>query len=284
MLRQFLAQFLLNKGLVSRQQVLEILDQDDLECISPGVVAMYEGWMTAEQVAEVEKLQCDQDQDFGEVAIKKGYLTTEQAEKLPITHENVSLSFIQSVINKGFMSSEKMQEVLAEYRRLNDETEFTQGQVSKGGLGELQLEELYEEYIHTFLGGMKKFTGCAGIVVESTPLDAVGKWLISQRIYGDISLGIGVLLDENVLYKLSSMYSKESTEGNEGLALDCIAEFLNVLNGLFVIALSNEKIDADLEPQKHSKNQQPIGSDQICVNIETKIGLVQLTLATDGMQ
>ncbi|WP_199884005.1 hypothetical protein [Anaerosinus massiliensis] len=289
MLKQFLAQYLLNKNLLSSEQVLEILEDDEFQRVSPGVVALHMGLMTAKQIEKVQKIQIDHDKLFGEAAMDAGLLTEDQVGAVLAAREDNNLSVAQAILSLGFMTLEELENTLAEYRKQN---QFSLADsFKKMEFGNIcctdfeEIRELYIEYVELFLQALEQFAELDGVIIPATALGGKGKWLISQKMNGDVALGTGVLLAEPVVLHLAKRYSKEEDINTvDQLALDSVSEFLNVVNGLFIVALSNKNIDVDLEPQKFGEGVIPVGSKQAVIHIDTKIGLIQLILAVDGIQ
>lgn len=283
MLKQSLAQYLFNKNLLNKNQIIEILDNDSREKVSPGIIAIYKGLMSAVQVEEVQQLQLKKDKLFGEAALECGFLNHEKLDKINEARLDGTLSFMQSIISKGYMSLTQLQRALEEYQFINKmaEEEYSDNEDLKISP---ENAKLYGRYINAFMNALRKFAGLKPKIAPSMPLDARGKWLIAQNMVGQESLGTGILVDEKVLFALTKAYSDEEIGDDEkDLALDCVAEFLNVLNGLFIVSLSNDHIDVDLESQHISEEAMPCGSNQIHVNIDTELGRIQLLIATDSL-
>ena len=288
MLRQFLAQYLFNKDLLNSEQVLEILEQDKFQRVAPGVVALHKGLLSAEQIEKIQKIQIDQDKLFGEVAVDEGLLTEQQVGSILAAREDSNLSVAQAIVSRGFMSLAELGKALEEYRD-NNQLSIHES-ISKSEFNEIcckdfeEVRELYVEYTELFLAALVKFVDLEGVIVSSTEIDSTEKWLITQRMNGEVDLGTGLLLTDDVVLKMAEQYSKEAIDEVDQFALDSVAEFLNVVNGLFVVALSNRDLDVDLQPQKFGKGVMPSGNKRVIINIETKLGLMQLLIASDGIQ
>ncbi|MDF2565195.1 MAG: hypothetical protein K0Q53_1590 [Massilibacillus sp.] len=288
MLSQFLAQYLFNKDLLSSEQVLEILEKDKFQRVAPGVVALHKGLLSAEQIERIQKIQIDQDKLFGEVAVNEGLLTEQQVGSILAAREDSNLSVAQAIISRGFMTLAELGKVLKEYRdnnQLSIHESFSKSEFNQICCTDFEeVRELYVEYTELFLEALVKFVDIEGVLVSSTEIKSKGKWLITQRMNGELDLGTGLLLADEVLLKIAQQYSKEAMDEVDQLALDSVAEFLNVVNGLFVVHLSNRNLDVDLQPQKFGRGVIPSGSKRAVINIDTKIGLIQLLIATDGIQ
>jgi len=279
MIRQFLAQYLLNKKLLNKEQIIEILDNTNKNSVAPSTIAVYEGLMTAQQVEEVQHQQIESGKTFGEIAVERGFLSAEQIEKIDHAVRTAALHFMQAIIDNGFIGFQELQHAIKEY---HDANELAKDAEETPIPFKRENAKLYGQYINAFMNALRRFVGVKPKILSPRPLVASGKWLIAQSLIGQESLGTAMLLDKETLYALAKAYSKEPVEDDE-VAVDCVAEFLNVLNGLFMVLLSNEHIDVDLESHSVKKNMLPQGSEQMNVEIGTALGRFTLILATDSL-
>ncbi len=84
--------YLLQKGLISREDLTRILNDLDGLRLHLGVLAIDAGFMTADQVNEIHDMQETHDRHFGELATQKGYLTDDQLVAL-LLKQNTNTSF-----------------------------------------------------------------------------------------------------------------------------------------------------------------------------------------------
>lgn len=78
----FLGQYLLNKGLIKRDDLADALDLQCRRNLPIGVPAVFKGFMTEEQVKEIHECQKEIDKPFGRLALEKNYLSQEQLDEL----------------------------------------------------------------------------------------------------------------------------------------------------------------------------------------------------------
>ena len=79
MFSQYFGHFLLNRELITREQLTDALTFQQSVHVKFGVIAIDEGYMTPLQVEEVHEKQKQADKRFGEIAIELGYLTNESS-------------------------------------------------------------------------------------------------------------------------------------------------------------------------------------------------------------
>ena len=107
-------------------------------------------------------------------------------------------------------------------------------------------------------------------------------WGVAQHITGDVSMVDGLLAKEPVFLALASKYAGfEITEMNDD-AIDALEEFINVVNGLYIVELANHKMEPDLEYPRAAENVIPHGSQQLALRVYTEVGSFLLVLSTDA--
>lgn len=288
MFSQYFAQYLLNRGMLTPQQVREALEDEQKHRVKIGVIAMKRGFMTASQVEQVRQRQSRYDCRFGEAAVEAGFLTQAQCEELLQTQENTTLNFSQAVIDKGFMTWSELENALAVYKCADNSAAYgkaiAQAEFDKIDFSQMEETKLfYMEYIELFLRSLVRFMDTMGILVPEAPVGGGDRWLIAQRMTGDQMLAAGIWVEEPVLLEMARRYSGENLTEVNAFVLDCLQEFLNVVNGMFVVSLSDRHFEMDLEMQKSGKNAVPGGSKQMIVTVNLSFGPLQLVLATDAI-
>lgn len=141
----------------------------------------------------------------------------------------------------------------------------------------------YASYMEMFMAAMKSMLHTEA-VVERFPCGEDEErpcYATSQRLRGDISFVAGIVASEPVYLKLAERYSEEELPEMDEMAQDSIEEFINVLNGMFSVALGEEKIETDLDLPRFGQNVHPQGSNQLCLRVHSAVGSFQVVMATD---
>lgn len=82
MYTQFFGNFLLSKGVIAAEKLVELLQKQSSEHFKLGTLAMHAGLMSASDVEHIVILQTHQDKKFGELAVEGGFLTQGQVDLL----------------------------------------------------------------------------------------------------------------------------------------------------------------------------------------------------------
>ena len=101
MFAQFFGGYLLNKGLVSSQDLTTAIEDKKNTRMRLGVLAINAGLMTAQQVEHVNITQQSVDKRFGDLAVELGYVTNDDVERLLSQQPTDYLLLGQTLVNNG---------------------------------------------------------------------------------------------------------------------------------------------------------------------------------------
>lgn len=109
---KFFGTFLVERGVIKREQLLEALDEQRKSNLKLGEHAIRLGYLNPAQVEEIRKLQKREELRFGDAAIKLGYLNAEQVEKI-ITVQKSSHKLLGDIlIEKGIITKDVLEREL----------------------------------------------------------------------------------------------------------------------------------------------------------------------------
>jgi hypothetical protein len=259
---QYFGNYLLNKGLLSAEQLYNALNLEQSVRTKLGVLAIDAGLMTAVQVEDVHQLQHTMDKKFGEIAISKGYLSVAQLEELLDSQKVKRLSLSQAIVDKGYLSLGQLETALENYKKENKLTTRQLDALHNADFDSIVRTfldfssaganaELIYDYVALTLRNMVRFFG------EEPVIDITGGqfngWLASQQMTGNVTLHTGLAMNNDMLLEMAKRYSGENLTKLDDLATDSIAEFLNETNGIFTVNMSDRGTELNLEPQHIEK-------------------------------
>lgn len=286
MLNQYFGQYLLNKGLLSSEQLQDVMVCERSVRPKLGVLAMDAGLMTAAQVEEVHALQHTVDKKFGEIAVSRKYLSIEQLENLLKTQNSKRLSLSQAIVDKGYLSLAQLENALEAYKRENSLTSKQLEALLSGDLEEIarmflnldaanKTGNVMYSYVALVMRAIVRFLEVEPILTQNG--QSVAGHLISQKLSGNVNMTTGLVMADNVLLEMAKRYSGENLHTVDELALDCIAEFLNETNGIFIVNMSEQGLDFELQPpQVLQGGGLPKGGQRI--SFATSLGPIDLFL------
>lgn len=278
----YFAQYLVNEGVVDRQEAKELIRE--AEKTEPGlaVVALAEGAVSASKLAEMMPFEKE---SFSKLAVAEGLLFPSQVEKLQEVHATDSLRVAQALLDSGKMDfmelgrcmaacgSEEGSPIKEAVRRMVEQNEALEAE-----------EEAYADFTELFMRSLMRFMDTLAVVnygVPDSEETMFASHTVSQRLSGSVSFVSGIYASDRVFVEMAKRYSHEEIEDADEMAEDSVAEFLNVVNGLFVVDLGKRDLDLDMESPRVGKNTRPMGSHQLQLCVDTGFGSFSLVLAAD---
>lgn len=287
MFSQYFGQYLLNRELISREQLTIALNDQQSVHVKFGVIAVDEGFMTASQVEEVHEKQKQVDKRFGEIAIDFGYLTTNQVEALVANQKQNHLFLAQAIIDRAYMTIEQFGEALKAYKKEHSLSNDRFEAMKRGNI-ELLVEnilegqdekERYGEYLSLFAKNMIRFIDDhVYIEVAGQEVTQPDAWVIHQEISGKSPLFTGMTMTDEVLLQIASIHAEEELTEVDELAQASVCEFLNLHNGIYLVNMSNMGIELAMKPQEIHRSAKVTG-EVFIVTVHTSKGSFQLFLS-----
>jgi hypothetical protein len=264
--------YLVEKGLLDKNQLAEAYRIQESNCAKLGVIAVAEKLMTIAQAEQVNAMQASMDKRFGDIAIERGYLSETQVSRLVELQGNPYLAFIQALTDMGCISMAKLTDLEEEYQKLHGFTESDMAILKSGDVEKivpLFLETDDPDYRSMFSMGVKNmyrlvdnhiYVGKA--YKEKSLKDEV---LGYQKFHGDENAFVGIAGKFEDVQKIAIAYTKDEFVETKEDALDAICELINCINGLYVTEQSRIDKYIELEPPNFSLSFPETCSDELMV-------------------
>jgi hypothetical protein len=256
MFSKYFGNFLLNKGIITNQQLKEVFLEEKNSHVKLGILALNKGFMTLEQIEEVNEAQIATDKRFGEIAVEKGYLGIDKLEDLLTGQKTSYLLLSQILLDKNILTMEQISKHLFTYKNENgltndDLKDLTSDDLTKIISSSLELENsTFEEYIILLVKNIDRQLHQQTYVEEIKEISETYTLTAHQKIVGEYNLDTYLILKENDFIKIASIFADEVlTEMNE-LCISAVLEFLNLHNGIFTVNEVDKGFDVDLQVQK----------------------------------
>lgn len=260
MFSQYFGNYLLTNGLITIEQLKDVMIIQKSVHIKIGILAVNSGLLTALQVEEIHGLQTRMDKKFGEIAVQRNYITVNDLEKILSEQQNANLMLGQALMDRGYMTLGQIEDALNNYKRDYELTDIQLKAIQNGDIDEIvdtfikfdKVKDVntYKEYVSLFTRNVIRFIE-EDIRIESFEVKNkyLSNYMMVQNIYGETNLFTGIDAKEDVFLKFASKFSgEEITEINE-LSIESFGEFLNLHNGIFTVNKSNEGVELELTPQ-----------------------------------
>lgn len=273
----YFAQYLLNTGEVTSDELPGLLAASVSADTELALLAMHEGLISGEQVAELGAAP----EAFAAAAQEKKYLTAAQIANLRKLVPDESVRFAQVFFKMRGHDYRKLGALMAAGREAKDPVRDA---VRRVGRDLLETEvERYSDFVGLFLRSVIRFMDTpAAISYEAMALtDAARTVAVSQRLFGDLNLVTGLFAREDVFVEMARRYSHEDLHSVDEMATDSLGEFLNVVNGLFAVDMARQDLEIDLGMPRVEENVLPTGNRQLLLHVCTAFGSFALVIAAD---
>lgn len=273
----YFAQYLLNTGEVAPNDLPSLLSESASAEPRLSILAMQDGLLTGAQAAALAALGSD----FADAAQEKKLLTAGQIAALKRSVPDESARFAEALFRQGNHDYQRMGDLLLAGRTATDPVREV---VARRGRDLLPDEvERYSDFVAIFLRSVIRFMDTPAVISTEEPdlNSEVRTFAVSQRLMGDLALVTGLLAREDMFVEMARRYSHEEIHIVDEMAIDSLGEFLNVVNGLFIVDMARQDLEIDLGMPKVEENVRPTGNRQIALDVCTAFGTFALVIAAD---
>ncbi len=234
MAAKFLGQFLLEQGLINREQLLAALEiQRDSNPVL-GELAQARGMLDAAQAQAINDRQRREDKRFGDIAQALGLLNAAQVDELLSQQKAQRKLFGEILVEQGMLGRDAVQQALqAQAAERDDAVEVLDVGVAGHPLGDV---------LASAIGNCNKLfprilkTRCQFSSLVQSPADLATCAITGHvRVQARQSLSIGLACDEATMINMASAFMMiPSADCDAELAQDALGELINVLMGYVV--------------------------------------------------
>ena len=246
-------EFLLQKGYVTSKQLRVAYGAVENTRPKLGVLAINEGYMTSDQVETVHSMQIHEDRRFGDIAVEMGYLAPEQVDILLSRQKRGHVMLGQTLIDHNILSIKDFNDSIEMYKReynlrgdvfealTEDDVDVTVRFCLQGK--RILEHHLLTDYVSVFARSMIRFVDRFVVLCPAFPEedDLAAEYLALQLITrrDNPSMLTAISGDPLSLAALGRAFSGEDITSLDALGKAATEEFLNLVNGLFAVNMSD---------------------------------------------
>ena len=244
---KFFGQYLLEKGRISNEQLLDAVDYQNSTNARLGTLAVERGVLSEDQVRHVNAQQKTTDRLFGDMAVDLGYLTPDQLADLVEIQKSSRLFLGEALVEKGFLTADEVDRELAQFKAEQQASQM----MIRGALVQLKGAELVVDVLDMVLKLFKRIVH-ENVLIEDCHQER-SQWLgydwnVSQVMTGDVNATLVIGIPTKLLLKIATKMLEEPFEDATELVQDASKEFLNVMCGNICAKLSQRDLVVNLEP------------------------------------
>lgn len=230
---KFLGQYLLEQGLIDKQQLLRALEIQR-EC-SPmlGELAVQEGLLDSKQAQIINDRQRREDKRFGDIAIELGLLDAAQIEHLLEAQRAGRKMFGSILIEQGMIEPAQLQQALDEQQAERQSAEHGYQQSVSGHVLAKEIGLAIDACAKQFTRILKSRAQFAGILQVAN--EAPGRVTACIAVEARTPLTLALACDLDSARRIACAFMRIAPERcDDELARDALGELLNVMMGYVV--------------------------------------------------
>lgn len=246
---KFFGQFLLERGRILKEELMDALDFQKSVNVKLGTLALDAGYLKAEQIEGIHGEQQRTDKMFGEIALEQNLLSPEQLEELLVIQKNERITLGEALVQKGYLTLGDLEVELNAYKE--EQKGYTvQARQAIENLKGTQIAETFLDVTAKLLLRL--------VDMEVQPIEshndkeriAPFMWNVYQQFFGDTDGTYIISLSDEPFLKIASQVAHEKIWEVNDFAKDSVMEFANIVVGNTASKLSQEDIKVDLKPSK----------------------------------
>ncbi|MFZ2540452.1 MAG: chemotaxis protein CheX [Gallionella sp.] len=260
---KFIGQYLLEKGLITREALLAATEHQQRVNLTLGGLAFAQGLLSEAQAEAINLEQQRSDKRFGEIALEKNLLNMQQLDELLRVQKEKRVFLGEILIQQGHISHERFDSELALFKQEQERS----AELVLVDLHSLPQREVIEDFLDMTL---KILLRVAKEQVKITSVSNTEKkfpYTIAQRINGGKQFDYAMSLPENLLLVLCEHFLKVKCTVVNELALDAASEVLNIITGNGCAKLSVRGLKVTLEPPRVINA--PVTDYAVCVGMSS---------------
>lgn len=260
---KFIGQFLLEKGLITREALLAATEQQQRVNLTLGQLAVAQGLLSRAQADSINLEQQRSDKRFGEIALEKNLLNAKQLDELLRAQKEKRVFIGEILIQQGHISREKFEPELALFKQEQERS----AELVKVDLGSLSQHEMIEDFLDMTLKILLRVAKEQVKITSVSSAETKFRYTFAQRISGDQPFDYALALPENLLRILCEHFLKIKCPVVNELVLDAAGEVLNIITGNGCSKLSARGLKVSLEPPRAISG--PVSNHVVCVGMSS---------------
>lgn len=275
---KFFGQYLLEKKLITRKDLLNAIDLQEQTNLRFGDLVLKQGLITSAQAAEVHRTQRRTDLQFGEMAVKLGYLNEDQVEQTLDLQRNSHLFIGQALVKLEVLSKPELDRALAAFNA--EQNSYHSDKVCfPAGVPHQSIWEIVADQVR------KTLTRVAGLPHRPGPCSTIatpasGPVIVEMGFSGEVSAHFLISLSQEGHKLIANAILKENSgDPQMGETLDdSLLAFINIACGNIATKATQLGFNIDITPARLREQ----GETPEVFTADAQVGMLLPIYLTDG--
>lgn len=245
---KFFGQFVVEKGAVSRVDLLKAIDLQEKTNLKFGETVVEMGLMSTIDIAKVHQAQRNEDSQFGDMAVKLGCLTEGQVQQVLTRQRNDHLYIGEALIKIGALSDRELENYLKEFK--DDQKAYLSEKIEiPAGVPHQPIWEMVADLTYKMLTRVVNLSFRTGpcTVIDKLPSRPI---IAEIGFRGEVSARYLLSATENTRELIAKAILDETSVENESVEVldDSVMEFVNIVCGNVVAKAAQKGHSIDITP------------------------------------
>lgn len=228
---KFFGQFLMEKGAITRENLLKAIELQEATNLKFGEIAMVMGFLTETQVEKIHDAQRAEDLRFGDMALKLGLISPEQMQQILTRQKNGHLYLGEALVRVGGLKETDLEGYLEAFKA--DQAPYAADAVDiPAALPHRSLLEVMADLSLKMLSRVGNIPLRPDACLESTEIpqaDVVASMAFSGAASGRYILSVSTEVQK--ILARAILKEEEVDNEPEEVLLDSVMEFINIVCG-----------------------------------------------------
>jgi CheY-specific phosphatase CheX len=245
---KFFGQYLLEKNIITPQQLIEAVEYQESKNLKFGEYALLKGYMTEKDIERIQNEQKRVDMQFGELAVKLNILTSAQIWEILTRQKNDHIFIGEALLQKGFLTPDVLQRELTLFKE--DQSQYVAGEIMiPDGAANPEVIKSIVDLTQKMLQRVAYLNVKVGDGFISHNEPQKNFLLISVSMRGNLKYEYAFSSSQEISEVIASgvMGEDVKSEDREGIS-DGVKEFCNIACGNIIAKLSQQGKSMDISP------------------------------------
>lgn len=241
MSNKFFGQFLLEKGVITKAQLLKTIDLQKASHLSLGQIAINKGYINEEQAKQINLEQQRSDRRYGAIAVSMGFLKSRQVSEIFIAQQNARKFFGEILVEQKFVEKIALIDYLEEHAELKKRSNLQLDNAIYAQQHGKLIADTINTLVRQFLRITKKQVQVESFEEGSLSV-AQGQWAFSQMVELSYPINVGIMMDDELIGDVAESFLDMQVRDNQAVCQDSVCEFLNIIMGNSLVGHCNQEL------------------------------------------
>lgn len=245
---KFFGQFLVEKGVVSRDGLLKAIELQEQKNLKLGEMALAMGYVTQKEIDRAHNAQLSKDMKLGDLLVEMGILTLERLGEVVARQKETHLYIGEALVQVGAMNSAQLRQYLDEFKA--DQARYVTDRIElPAGIPNSRIWEMTADLT------CKMITRVLDIQFRAEKcrtVDSLGAnfMMAAMDLSGDVQARYLISVSQGLQKRVARAILREESVENEPAEVleDTVMEFVNVVCGNVAAKASQMGAIIDINP------------------------------------